>query len=617
MKKKILLTVPNSNKKIKISYWKLALKNSFFNVIDVYQWKNRIRPNFFEKFFEKIKIPIDISGFNKQILKVAKNNPDLDFMFIEKGWYIYLNTLEKVRCFCPKIKIIYFSNDNMCLSHNTNFNLHQIFKSRIIDKINLINIPNYKNFSKVYKSNIEYSNKAYSEKFHFKKINPQQHYKYDVSFIGTFTEERLKTVLYLIKHGIKIHIWGYGWQKYKNQFQNNLRLRNFEIYNKQYVKTIRESRINISFLRSINFDTQTSRTAEIPAAGGFLLTEDSSSHREIFGNLSKKILFNSNNDLLKKINFYLKNTKNRKSTAQLTQKAILNIIPSYEKKIENLIKTKIYYPYINFSPKLRFSLVKLYYTLIHFIKKKYYTKTFNNFKECENFCKKKIGECYDNYNLNYYRYNEFIFYSRKIHLLKSQGFDLLKKIAIKNIRKNKYNILEIGGGFGADYLNLKKILISKINYTIIETESIVNIMKNNSYCNFVAFNKKIFKKNYDIIYSSASLQYFSNPELVYMLIFQSFPKYIILANNNFSYNPKVVSQYSCYSQNLSSKSRYNIQLEKNSNLGIVYPNTQFSEIKLKGTAKEFKYKILIEMNGKENFGTGGYSKSFVFVRIDH
>jgi putative methyltransferase (TIGR04325 family) len=315
----------------------------------------------------------------------------------------------------------------------------------------------------------------------------------------------------------------------------------------KYVKTIRESRINISFLRKINFDTQTSRTAEIPAAGGFLLTEDSFNHREIFGNLSKKILFNSNKDLLKKINFYLKNTKNRKSTAQRTQKVILNIIPSYEKKIENLLKTKTYYPYVNFLSKPRFNLMKAYYTLIHIIKKKYYTKTFDNFKECQNFCKKKIRECYDNYNLNYYRYNEFIFNSRKIHMLKSKGFNILKKIVMKNNKNNK--ILEIGGGFGADYLNLKKILKLKLNYTIMETKSIVNIMKDKSYCDFFTFNKNIFKKNFDIVYSSSSLQYFSNPELVYRLIFQSFPKYIILVNNNFSYNPKSISQYSCYSQN--------------------------------------------------------------------
>ena len=614
MKKKILLTVPNANKKIKISYWKLALKINHFNVIGVYQWKNRIRPNFFEKFFEKIKIPFDISGFNKRIIKAAKNNPDLDFMLIEKGWYIYLNTLEKVRCFCPKIKIVYFSNDNMCLFHNTNFYLHQIFKSRIIDKINLINIPYYKNFNKFYQSNIEYTNKAYSEKFHFKKINRQQHYKYDVSFIGTFSEERLKTLLYLIKYGIKINVWGYGWEKYKNQFEHNLRVHDYEIYNNKYVKTIRESRINISFLRKINFDTQTSRTAEIPAAGGFLLTEDSFNHREIFGNLSKKILFNSNKDLLKKINFYLKNTKNRKSTAQRTQKVILNIIPSYEKKIENLLKTKTYYPYVNFLSKPRFNLMKTYYTLIHIIKKKYYTKTFDNFKECQNFCKKKIRECYDNYNLNYYRYNEFIFNSRKIHMLKSKGFNILKKIVMKNNKNNK--ILEIGGGFGADYLNLKKILKLKLNYTIMETKSIVNIMKDKSYCDFFTFNKNIFKKNFDIVYSSSSLQYFSNPELVYRLIFQSFPKYIILVNNNFSYNPKSISQYSCYSQNLASKARYRIQSEKISNLGMIYPNTQISEIKLKDTAKEFKYKISIETKGNENFGSDSYSKSFVFERVN-
>ena len=72
MRKKILLTIPNANVKNKVSFWKLAINKNIFKIYEAYQWKKRIKPNFVEKFFEKIKMPIDISGFNKKIIKIAK-----------------------------------------------------------------------------------------------------------------------------------------------------------------------------------------------------------------------------------------------------------------------------------------------------------------------------------------------------------------------------------------------------------------------------------------------------------------------------------------------------------------------------------------------------------------
>ena len=99
------------------------------------------------------------------------------------------------------------------------------------------------------------------------------------------------------------------------------------------------------------------------------------------------------------------------------------------------------------------------------------------------------------------------------------------------------------------------------------------------------------------------------------ILFKSSAKFIILANNNFSFNPKIFSQYSFFSQNLFTEERYQLQHDSFSNKTILYPNSQFSELKILEIAKESGYKIFKAYNGVENHGKNSYSKSIVFKKI--
>lgn len=616
MKKKILITIPNANVKSKISFWKLALKKNNYRIFPVYQWKKRIRPNFFEKVFEKLKIPIDISNFNKNIIQVAKLNADLSFIFIEKGWYIYPSTLKKIQNLSPLAKIIYFSNDNMILSHNNNFFINKIFKLRIFDKINLINIPDYKKFAKKYNSNIHFTDKAYSEKIHFKKFNYKQKYKYDISFIGSCTLDRVKLLTSLEREGFKINIWGYGWENYANQFKRKNTFKGGEVFNNRYRDIMASSRINLSFLRKINYDTQTSRSIEIPAAGGLILTEYSSTHKRIYGNLSKYILFSSRSDLINKIKFYLKNEKFRKKITEAVQNKIIKNIKSYEKKIDDIlsfdnldVNKKIFK---NSKKIINFS--NVFNNLLHLIKRFYYTRQFTSYDHCKQFCNKKFSNSYDNLILQKIRYNNF-FETSDVEKLKSSSFFILRNI-VRKIKKNKIKILELGGGYGSDYLNLKKNIRKNYDYNIIETSSVVKIAKeeNLNFCKFSKFSKQFVNLNYDLIYTSSSLQYFKNPMQIIKILFKSSAKFIILANNNFSFNPKIFSQYSFFSQNLFTEEKYELQYDSFSNKTILYPNSQFSELKILQIAKETGYEVFRVFNGVESHGKNSYSKSIVFKK---
>ena len=78
-----------------------------------------------------------------------------------------------------------------------------------------------------------------------------------------------------------------------------------------YSLTIFKSKININFLRKVNHDVITSRSLEIPASGGFMLSERTNAQKKIFKEGVEADYFSSKEELLKKIKFYLLNPKKR------------------------------------------------------------------------------------------------------------------------------------------------------------------------------------------------------------------------------------------------------------------------------------------------------------------
>ena len=70
---------------------------------EVYQDYYSKSKSFFEKFLEKIKLPIDINSQNKKIISFCKKNK-VDFLFIVKGNHIWPKTEQniEIHLFSPK-----------------------------------------------------------------------------------------------------------------------------------------------------------------------------------------------------------------------------------------------------------------------------------------------------------------------------------------------------------------------------------------------------------------------------------------------------------------------------------------------------------------------------------
>lgn len=253
----------------------------------------------------------DTSLANKKIKDYIKLN-EYDVIWIDKGITINPSTLKKIHRLQPQAKIVSYSPDNMALRHNQSqnylkciplYDYHITTKSYILDDM-----------KKLGAKNIQFVCQSYEEKFHYPRNvtnNDINRLGADVGFVGSWEKERMDSILYLTRNGIKVRVFGdEKWLICKND-NPNLIIENHGLYDEDYSKSFKCFKISLCFLRKINFDQQTSRTMEIPASGGFMLAERTNEHQMLFEEGKEAEFFSSNEELLEKCRYYLEHEEER------------------------------------------------------------------------------------------------------------------------------------------------------------------------------------------------------------------------------------------------------------------------------------------------------------------
>ena len=304
----------------------------FLEVSQLYLLKDDRTKSLLTRILTKLKIPPDLDRLNHRlVIKVRAENPDI--IFIVKGNLIYPSTLKMLKEQHPFIKLVSFSNDNMSLWHNKSLFYH--YGVKYYDLLVSINIPAYKDIKDRFSKKIIYVDKSYSPKYHY--YEPLEK-KYDVIFIGSYEYERYQDLQYLASKGIKVDVFGNMWDKTKlDRVNKNLTIHYHDLVGDDYRKAICSSKIVLGFLRKINFDTQTSRSFEIPACGSFMLMERTNEHQRLFEEGKEAEYFSSNEELLNKTIYYLKNKVERESIAKNGRLKCESAGYSYAERIKRII----------------------------------------------------------------------------------------------------------------------------------------------------------------------------------------------------------------------------------------------------------------------------------------
>jgi spore maturation protein CgeB len=273
------------------------------------------------------KIFKEVTNFDPQeeLLKHGKdemNRMFLDVLKKEKPDYIHLflvwdefhpETLVKIKEILPNVKVTHWNGDD-----DIKFDNYTIPYSPAIDYQFISQLQFTKRYDEYH---LPWFDMLGADTDKFRPINLKK--KYDVIFIGTPKGDRLKYMQYLLKKNVNFVIGGAGWEDYPEFKSRYLG----KIPDEDFIKVINESKINLCF--SQNFFSSPhvlERTLAVNACKAFALTEYVEGYFPKFTEGKDIVTFKSEEELYNKINYYLKNEKERD---EITTKAYKKVTKNF------------------------------------------------------------------------------------------------------------------------------------------------------------------------------------------------------------------------------------------------------------------------------------------------
>lgn len=291
---------------------------------------------FLVKLSERIGCPLDLTAANRQMIDhVAYQRFDL--IFIEKGLTIKPETLKRVKQLQPNCFLVAYSPDDMMLTGNQSrryldsialYDLHVTTKS--------YNVAELKAWGA---KDVYFVANAFDPKTHHPyRLNKmeQDYWKADVGFVGAYELPRYQMMLTLARVGIVVTVRGPGWEPYIDQHENFI-VKPGWVYEENYSKCICATKINLGFLRKSARDLQTTRSIEIPACGAFMLAERTEEHLNLFVEDQEAVFFADEEELIKKVIYYLANDDKRQQIALNGRERCLRSGYSYAERLGQIV----------------------------------------------------------------------------------------------------------------------------------------------------------------------------------------------------------------------------------------------------------------------------------------
>ena len=157
----------------------------------------------------------------------------------------------------------------------------------------------------------------------------------DVMFVGGCDAHRIEYFEALIRAmpDVRLHLYGMYWERARS-----LRpyARGFAVA-RDYRLAVGGAKIAVNLVRRANRDDHVMRTFEIPACGGFMLTERSSTHDELFSEDSEAAFFGSPDEFVAKVRSYLARGEDRARIAAAGHRKVTQGRHTYADRLAEII----------------------------------------------------------------------------------------------------------------------------------------------------------------------------------------------------------------------------------------------------------------------------------------
>jgi spore maturation protein CgeB len=264
-----------------------------------------------------------IKTLNATVVREYRDfQPDITFYI--KAEFILADTAGKTAELGPNFA---YMNDDMFNPANQTIGFPEVVRHlQCIITTKSFNVREFQNAGAPF---VLYLPNAYDPKLHRPvdlRAGEAALYSGDVAFVGTFRSSRADFLARLAERSseFRLNIWGGGWKKmwrldflpkrlpWRPLFGS---IRGGELWGVDMARAFRANKICLGLLNHENRDAHTSRTFEIPACGGFMLAERTQEHRMFFEEDKEAVYFNSFEEMLDKIRFYLGHESTRQRIA--------------------------------------------------------------------------------------------------------------------------------------------------------------------------------------------------------------------------------------------------------------------------------------------------------------
>jgi len=169
--------------------------------------------------------------------------------------------------------------------------------------------------------------RTYDEVAHSSKLETpiQKEYISDICFVGTWMrgEGRDLFLLTLIKKDLNVSIWGGRWQKSTYWAQLKPYWKGGALSGVDYVKAIQGAKVCLGMLSKGNRDLHTTRTMEIPFAGGLLCAERTTEHLQLYRENEEAVFWDGVDECAEKCIELLASPEKREAIRSAGMKRVL------------------------------------------------------------------------------------------------------------------------------------------------------------------------------------------------------------------------------------------------------------------------------------------------------
>ncbi len=291
------------------------------------------------RLLSRLSTPLQARRYAAALRRVAsRTQPDL--VLVLKGSRIRRSTLQVIRCSTGAPIVNYMLDDYFPL----NTRAIPASMRECIPAYDLIATSKRYNVPELMAAGARraiFVRSAYDPRAHH-PVQPaavdRQRFGADVLFVGTYERERAAMLETLAEQvDARIAVYGNGWHAIPPSSPLYPFVQRRPLYGLDKLMAFASCNIALCFLRKANRDTYTDRSFEIPATGAFMLAERSSEHALLFDEGEEIACFQSADELVQKVRYYLTHDDQRGRIAACGHRRLLAGHHTYQDRLRAIL----------------------------------------------------------------------------------------------------------------------------------------------------------------------------------------------------------------------------------------------------------------------------------------